>query len=446
MSGDAPISPQVMTLPEEVRDYLLRHDLAQRRVGFWRAATIATVTGLVWLILCCFVDRAAQLSVAWRSAALLLALTGMLARVYRPIRSLLGAQSDLLKAAGEIELLRPGLNGRLTTVCSRLPEAGETSRELLAALAEQVRNEILQLPPPHLACKRELRGPLIALTSVLVLIVLLSLVTSLRMPRLLARCAAPWMDVAPATTVQLRLAAPVGSEVNVRQGRSVLVIVEAKQTGRKPPLLERSSDRQTWIATPMEPAGGGIFSAVLPPVVQEEFLRVACGDAVTLPVPVRVLRKPGIISFRARYEPGGAMVQNRDGLIEATAGTTAMLSITATEPLESATLHVNGKDLPMQETGEPMVYQASFEILRDQRYRIDLASSRGLVGASPDSCAIRVLSQRTASTSPSPATLPGADEGDLTAPIRYEEAGNYRPMLQAYFGMLRKAATQPVIP
>jgi len=142
------------------------------------------------------------------------------------------------------------------------------------------------------------------------------------------------------------------------------------------------------------------FTFTLPAVERDLRYYVSGGDAATREFRVRSLRPPAVSEFRIRYTyPAYAnrpplTVTNTDGLIEAPAGTQATVTITATEPLQSALLTVGGEKVLMSRTDRDNVRTATIKVAKPGPYSLDMISNREVPGGGPTGMFVRALSDQ----------------------------------------------------
>ena len=138
------------------------------------------------------------------------------------------------------------------------------------------------------------------------------------------------------------------------QAHALTIEATAERLGDATVWLYLSDDGSAnWSRSAMSWAGDGHYTFAPPSVKRNQWYYVAGGDATTRRYAVRVLRRPAVAEFRIRYAYPAytgrppQTVTNSDGVIEAPVGTVATVTITATEPLQSALLTANGEKILM---------------------------------------------------------------------------------------------------
>ena len=214
---------------------------------------------------------------------------------------------------------------------------------------------------------------------------LLMRVPGLGGPRVIARRVEPVGHIPPVTTTELQV---LPRDTDIMQSESLHIEVEAVRLGSGPVLLHISDDGVTWTQYSMDDAGGGKFTYTINAVGRDLVYQVTGGDATSGPFTVRVKRPPAVAEFRIQYTYPAYTgrppftVTNTDGTIEAPAGSDAVLTIVATEPLQSALLSIGSKKILMDRAkpDEPTVRQTSLHVQNDASYELDLISTREVRG------------------------------------------------------------------
>lgn len=388
------------TLPQAMERFLVAYQKQRNRLLMLRLLCILGILLVGWVTLACLVDRVAHLSQGAREVFLASTLVAVVLWIVAILRWTLLAAPDVLRAARQLEYLRPDLDERLVTVCSRLRDgaADQASGQLLAALAADVDLYTQQHGVPRMVSWQWLSRHAIALCTMLLFTGALTVVPVVGFTQLFQRVATPWRAIEPVTTTRLTLLQEFGRTVGVMEGSVLAIDVLAYRPGPEGVLLRTSTDGTTWDSRPMLVVGDGRFECLLGPVTADRQFMIASGDASTPVVLVRVLRAPAITDLNVHYvypeylarPPRDAKCA--DGLIEAPVGTTAVITAVASERLESARMTGPGSDLPLSKTPEPNVMQATLSIRRDQPYEIQLMSADhvqgvfqgGVICATPD--------------------------------------------------------------
>jgi hypothetical protein len=392
-------------LPPAVRSYVQGYVARGRRLALVRRAGFALTVLLFWAILCCGVDRLIQLPAALRLAALLAGATAVIAIMTGPLRRWLGEQPDWIAVAQEIERQNPRFDQRLVTVMSRLLGRPEHrgSDEILEHLVYQVDREVSEQRSATLLPLRSAAAPWLALLLTLAVAAGLCFVPGLRLPQLGARFAVPWAAIGPVTTANLTV---FPGDLDVPQSNSLQIDAEALRIEGSQVWLSVSDDGTTWSrsamsATSVGASGDGRYSFTLASVDRDLQYYVSGGDARSPRYTVRVLRRPAVSEFNIRYTYPAytgkppMSVSNTDGVIEAPVGTEALVTVTATEPLQLALFTAPGGDKALfSRAGADNVRQGRVSVQRDGRYQLDLVSTREVTGGGPATMEIRAQPDR----------------------------------------------------
>lgn len=390
-----------LPLPPTVQSYVSDFVARARRLSLWRAAGRAVAFVLAVALLTCVVDRYTQLPAWARAGAFATALLGAFLILLRPLHAALRRQVDWVHSAYEIEEHSPQFAQRLLTVTSRLlgPPEHRGSDDMLYQLLRDVdQDAATQRSSRALPAGRALR-PWLLVALLGGVVWGLAKVPGLELPDLMLRFALPMVDLPPVTTTRLEV---TPGDVNVQQARPLHVSVRVEKL---PPddgvMIFYSKDRKNWSHAAMAPAeeGEGRYEFTLSSIERDLKYYITGGDARSPDYSVRVLRAPAVASFTIRYNyPAYTLrppltVTNTDGLIEAPAGTEALLTVTSTEPLQSALLRLPGQKVLMQPApGEDdRVCQAVVRVQRDGRYELDLISTRKVAGGGPSTMRLRAV-------------------------------------------------------
>lgn len=397
-------------LPPTVATYVSDFVARSRRRALARAIGLAAAMLLAWALLCCAVDRVSQLPSWPRLALLLLGIAGAAGVLRKPLRASLRRDADVLGAAAEIERHDPRFAQRLVTVVSRLlgPAEHRGSDEILYRLLTDVTRHTetgrgARSMPMHAVVM-----PWVAFAALAGLTAYLARLPDLGLPRLMVRLALPLVDVEPVTTTSL---AVMPGDANVVQSQPLRLEAVARRLPDSDSIwLWMKEDDAAWTQRPMNrlaapAAAGGVqrgetFAFTLAAVERDFRYYVSGGDAATREYRVRALRRPAVAEFAVRYTyPAYAdrpplTVKNTDGLIEAPAGTTATVAVTATEPLQAALLTVGGEKVLMSRTDRDNVRTATFRITRSGPCELDMISTREVAGRGPAGMVVRALPDR----------------------------------------------------
>ena len=392
-------------LPPNIVSYVADSVARARRRALYRAAGIAAASLLAWGLAWCAADRLLQLPPAVRAASLVAGVVAAAAVLFNPARALLRRRLDWVDAAAEVERHDPRFAQRLTTVTSRLfgPAEHRGSEDLLYRLLSDVDREAAAARRRPRAAGGSVALPWAAAACLAALAVGLTRVETLGLPTLALRFAAPLVDVEPVTTTRLSVAP---GDVKLAQSQPLRVEVVAR---RLPPngvvWLEWREDGGGWTRRVMDrdaAAGTARYSLTLPAVDRDFRYRVTGGDYRGREHAVTVLRPPAVAEFHVRYvyppyaDRPPATLTNTDGTIEAPEGTQVTLTVTATEPLQSALLRIGEEKVLMgRATGDPEnVRRAGFRVGRSVPYELDLISTRQMAGGGPPGTVIRAVADR----------------------------------------------------
>ncbi|HZL36492.1 MAG TPA: hypothetical protein VFC78_14330 [Tepidisphaeraceae bacterium] len=349
----------------------------------------------IWALLACAADRLFHLPGALRVGLLAAGGIGALCFFLRPMR-LLFHPVDWVETAATIERQNPAFGQRLVTVTSRMlgSAAHRGSDEILSHLLREVGIEADVQRRRRLLSLRCIAGPWVGLLATLAVAVALLQLPRLGGAALLHRFFSPLADIPPVTTTQLTVSP---GDADVLQSDPLKLQVEARRLGGGAVWLFLNDDASNWSRYAMDDAGDGRFTYTLTSVARDFHYYASGGDAVSPRFTIRVKRPLSVAQFRIRYTypayTGRAplTVTNTDGSIEAPVGTQALLTITATEPLQSALLTVGARKVLMEKTDRDNVRQADLRIEKDATYELDLISTREVHGAGLGRMLIRAI-------------------------------------------------------
>jgi hypothetical protein len=385
----------VSTLSPPIRTYLHEFVARARWVALARSAASALAGFLGWMLIFCAIDRFAQLHWTVRLAALLAGAIAVIA-IILPRLVALAQPADLVRAAAAVERQSPLFGQRLLTVTSRHLGAADYrgSDAILLRLTRDVGDQVATTPAARLIPLRPLAAPLAVCLLLAVICAGLLGVPSIGFGRLAGRFGDPLANIPPVTTTTLEVSP---GNLDVTQSRAVTIAVRADRLGAAPVMLFLTGNDRNWTRITMSPAGGGQFTFNIASVDRDLRYYVAGGDARSPDYSIRVLRAPVVSQFRIGYDYPSytrlppTTATNTDGRIEALAGTKVRLEITSTEPLQSAILTIGGERLLMDRGHDPSTRTANLVVATDQKYSIDLISSRDVTGAGPPGAAIRAV-------------------------------------------------------
>ncbi len=352
---------------------------------------------------------------------------------------------EWVRTAPELVAHSPQFAQRLMTVTSRVlgPAEHRGSDDMLYHLIRDVDQQAAGRRAARSLPLRTALRPWLLVALLIAAAWGLTRVPGLELPRLALRFAAPILDVPPVTTTRLAVAP---GDASVVQGKPLELVVRARNlpSDGDGVTIIYTKDGQNWSQAAMlpddddaggdhaGPAGlptptsdadrsrrggtaggtvggggedgeggdrGGRFTFTLGAIDRDVRYYVTAGDATTRHYRVKVLRTPSVSYFVVRYTyPAHALrppltVTNTDGLIEAPAGTEALVTIAATEPLQSAQLRVGGQRVLMSRVaGEgDQVRQARVRVEKDLPYELDLISAREVAGGGPPTARVRAV-------------------------------------------------------
>ena len=407
----------VSALPPAVRAYVQEFALRGRRLAVLRAAGVAAAVFLGWALLCCMADRFVQFPWWVRLAMLGGGAVAATALLMGPVIRALRREDDWVRVAERIERQNPRFGQRLVTVTSRLLGRPEYrgSDEILEHLVYELDRQAAGENASRLLPVRSVVAAWCAVLLAALGAVALARVPDLNLPRLAHRFFVPVAEVPPVTTTRLSVSP---GDRDVPQGAPLTIEATAERLGDATVWLYLSDDGTTWSRSGMSWAGDGHYTYALPSIERDQWYYVAGGDAATRRFAVRVLRRPAIAEFRIRYVYPAytgrppQTVTNSDGVIEAPIGTVATVTITATEPLQSALLTANGEKILMSRaategdadgwassassssSSADNVRQARLTVLKQGPYQVDLITTREQAGAGPNTMLIRAIPDR----------------------------------------------------
>ncbi len=423
---------QLPELPQAIQGFLREYIRQRNRLLFWRGAIVLGIVAIGWIVLCGLADRILRLDMPVRAVLLAATVVGLGLWLLTLLRATLLAQVDVEDAALELENLRPDLDERLETVCSRLRDKRGliASPEMLHAVAGQVEQYLAEQGLPRLVSLHTLGRHAVCGAILLGSVLGISLLPDLGAPRLLKRTLLPWTRTAPVTTTRLE---PLYNQPNIDvfEGEMTVINILADRIGSEGVLTRFTTDGKTWDTKPMTCIGPHQYQVILPASGAGQRFVVRSGDAETDQTTISILRKPAVAEFRLRYEYPAYMkrepltARNTDGLIEAPVGTKVNVAVVGTERISTALLNAREFSLPLTATVEPTVVEGSFTIAKDQPYQVKMVSAKGLEGIGPQGSQIRAIPDRV----PFVQLVAPADDlrlspRDITA-VRYQAMDDY---------------------
>ena len=419
-------------LPIAIEKFMREYLRQRNSMLFWRSVLTVLVIVLTWVVLWCLADRVLHLAGWVRGLLLAFTLGALCVWFVQVLRETLLAKIDPANAAMELEHLRPDLDERLATVCSRMSdrELSNSSPALLEAISHQVEQCISESGVPRMVSLHSLGRHAVGAGAMIVTVLILWFLPIVGFPSLLYRFAAPLTKNPPVTTTMLWMGFDPAA-LDLREGQSRIINVRAIYPGDEGVVMHYCSDGKTWDARPMDCFAPGEYQAVAGPVFHDERFYLTSGDFRSDVISVRALRRPAVTEFRIRYQYPAYLkrepfiARNIDGLIEAPVGTTASIQIVATEPLATGELKARDFSLPLKSTIERTVMEGSFKVDKDQPYMVAITSAKGIDGSGPDGSQIRAIPDRA----PFVQLVVPADDVRLSprdmTPIRYQAMDDY---------------------
>lgn len=392
-------------LPPSVQSYVHDFDARARRLALVRAIGVAVAVFSTWMLVCCAIDRFAQLTSSVRGAMLLIGVIAVVIILWRPARASLHTHVDWIDAAARIERRDPQFGQRLVTVASRVlgPAELRGSDDMLRELLREVDRHASARDPAALLPLRRIAGAWAAAAIIALAFAALVRLPALGLPTLAARFLAPQADILPVTSTRLDVR-PGSHDVVQSAPLSIEADVRRLPAGGLVSLFLTEDDGEHWSRTTMDPlmpsspttaaatvqSTGAHFAFTLASVDRDMRYYITAGDATSRTYTIRVRRPPAVERFAIHYDyPAhtgrpAVTVVNTDGQIEAPVGTRATLTITATEPLDYALLTMEGQKILMDRVDDAeRIRRASFVVRRDGRYTLDLISDRKVPGEGP---------------------------------------------------------------
>ncbi len=342
----------------------------------------AIALGGAIFLLGCIADRLLQLPPTSRLLLLVMAVMASLVALARPILRMIGSVSPWLTAAGEIEHASGIFSQRLETVVSQSLEDARYrgSPQLLRELAEGLVPPLATANPlAWVRWRRLLRPTALALATAGLFGSLWS-VRWLEMPTLSVRMVRPFERIAPVTYTRITVGP---GDASRNRGERIEIVATVSRLEGLPPEIYTSQTRQSWTRIPMQPVGEGRYGFTLSQLERDVWYYVKGGDATTPQYKVTVLRPPGVLEYRIRYEyPAytGRVSQTiscTDGAVDAVVGTKVTLDVVATEAVTSASLNMGGRKQPMAAADGANVRRAQFTIQGGQSGEVEIAGPGG---------------------------------------------------------------------
>jgi len=197
----------------------------------------------------------------------------------------------------------------------------------------------------------------------------------------LLRVLLPGTDIAPFSWT--RVAVTPGQDLHVLEGSPLLIT--ARTSGRTPRRVNLECEMAgTTRALPMVSDDPGTYRHTFPSLTAGMRLRVRAGDARSAPIQVTVDPRPRIETLRVTYRPPAYTGRNPtvhdacDGHLRGLPQTQATMEFTASKPLDTLRLTLNGTDpIPATAADDPRVWTANLTLTRSGSYRIAFADTQG---------------------------------------------------------------------
>lgn len=369
-------------LPRAIRVYLSGFVWQRRWFALVRAGGLALSVGLGWMLASCLADRLLRLSGSVRMGLLVAGLVVVIAIVGRPFCRMFWWRVDWRGAAEGVEKGKGEFADRLKTVVSQWMEEGayRGSSAMLWKLREEVEGIIEGDRGRRWVRWGEARsvwgmGVLLGLLAVV-----LALVPGVGMPRLIRRLSQPLAAIAPVTRTRV-VVEPGDIDVVMGKPLTIRAKVERLEVGGVD--VFTSTDGVAWSRIAMLPVGENEYVFSLRALDRDVHYYVEAGDATTARYRATVLRPPGVVGYRIRYEypkytgRSGPGVLSTEGLVEAVVGTRVVLQVESTEELRGAALKLNGREVVLTKTEEAKVWRGEFVVEKSGTADLRMVSGGG---------------------------------------------------------------------
>jgi hypothetical protein len=371
----------------------LRVFAARRRIFMLiRAFGLGISCWLVWLLVMCLVDRWArlpqELRLVFLTVGICLSCLCFVWAAWRAVRSI-----SWNAAAARIESGTPIFAEQLQTVTSYLlaPQPNRGSSLMVRQTLSRVEDLLQRAPISQLLPWRLLLGPWLSVACVAAVIAALSLLPNLHLHQLMARALHPNRELAPVTMTQLEVSP---RDAQVSQGGLVTVsaLVSGPEASRDAELY-LSADHRSWSRAAMKLMSATTqesrFEFAIPAIDRDLDFYVRGGDARSSVYRIKVQRVPMVSEFQIRYDypeyanHAPATVINTDGRIEGLAGSTATVTIVASEPLRWARWILDGQPLEMQATAQSDRWTIALPVAVSGSCALEMMSVDGVAGRGP---------------------------------------------------------------
>jgi hypothetical protein len=377
-----------------VASYLRRFDQLAKRRAFWRAAGFALLYVLIWIAICCAIDRLRNLPAGTRFWLLVSGMVLAAVNVSRAAWSA-GRESNWVEVAARIEDGDPRFEQSLLTVVSQFAgdPAARGSDQILYHLQREVELRLSSTPQRAAVRTAGAIAPWLCCLGLLAAAWGLRGVPRLGVGQLVERLILPYAGIGPVTTTQL---AVWPGDRDVVQSQPLQIDATVDHLIGDSVFLNLNTQGD-WYRVVMDSSDGAHFRYLVSSIDRDVRYFVVAGDAQSPTFLARVLRRPSVSQFRVSYEypeyvrRAPANLTNTDGLIEAPAETRVTLTAVCTENLQSALLSIGDEKILMSRTSDPASRTATFVVTKDARCALDLISERDVAGSGPPGMRIHPL-------------------------------------------------------
>ncbi len=271
-----------------------------------------------------------------------------------------------------VERHYPGLSNRLINALQlgRGNQDGHSPR-LIEAIVSDAARDTSELDMGASLDTRPTRRAAIAATAVALVVGTYALVFLPRFLNGASRVLLPWADIPPYTATQIPEKTVVPGDAKVPEGTAVAV--SAKVDGVIPGTAQllRKDGEGRWVPIEMkaDTKARDLFAASTPPAGASFDYAIAAGDGRSRTFRVEVVKRPRVAKIAPTYTfppytglvPRKAAEAEADGEVAAVAGTAVALELTATKPLQSASIVTErGEPLTLNKAGDDRTWRASF--------------------------------------------------------------------------------------
>jgi len=371
-------------------------------------ASVALAVTLATLLLVVAADNLFQLGMPGR-CALALALWGSLAWGASRLatRGLEQRRDDFFAIL--VERHYPGLSNRLINALQlgRGNQDGHSPRLIEAIVADAAR-DTSELDLRASLDSRPSRKAACVAAGVALVVGTYALVFLPRFLNGASRVLLPLADIPPYTATQIPEKSVVPGDKRVPEGTAVVVKARVEGTIPATAQLLRKDGEGRWVPIEMkvDAKNRDLFAASTPPAGASFDYAIAAGDGRSRTFRVEVVKRPQVAKIAPTYTfPAYTGLEPRkaaeaDGEIAAVAGTAVALELTATKPLQSASIVTEkGEPITLNKAGDDRTWRASFllggrdaklaneaamtVVQGPTRYQVQLVDADGYEGADP---------------------------------------------------------------